>query len=453
MNKNWFQKTLACTLALLLLISLIQAPSVAEASDPLNINADAAILVEAETGKILYEKNSETALGVASMTKMMTEFLLLEAISEGRVSFDQMVSVSDYGHRISQDTSLSNVPLKLDSQYSIKELYESMAIYSANGATITIAEALAGSETNFVKMMNEKAAELGLENYKFVNSTGLNNADLLGQHPQGTGETEENVMSANDTATLAYELLTRYPEVLETASIPKLTFREGIADEQTNMDNWNWMLPSLVYGYEGMDGLKTGTTDFAGASFTGTAKRNDMRFITVVMNAKNASGTSTYQARFEETKKMLDYAFANYSVEEIVPAGFKLNDQETMPVVKGKEDSVGISSESALTAVVKNGEKEMYSPVFTEASDTLTEDGELTAPVEAGDVVGTLQLAYEGEHLGFLTEAGAKSVQTNMITDAGVEKANWFVLSMRAVGGFFGDLWGSIVDGIKGLFS
>ncbi len=119
------------------------------------------------------------------MTKMMTEYLLLEAVEEDRVKWDQEYAVSEYVYNVSQDRSLSNVPLRRDGTYTIQELYEAMTIYSANGATIAIAETIAGSESNFVKMMNDKGNELGLKDFKFVNSSGLNNSDLKGMHTVG----------------------------------------------------------------------------------------------------------------------------------------------------------------------------------------------------------------------------------------------------------------------------
>ncbi|MEI5909674.1 serine hydrolase [Bacillus spongiae] len=455
MKKQWCKKIVAGTLAFFLAFGLFQLPQSASAEEALNINAQAAILVDAKSGKILYEKNSDTALGIASMTKMMTEFLLLEAVEEGRLSFDQKYTVSDYVYKVSQDTSLSNVPLKVGEQYTIQELYEAMAIYSANGATIAIAEKIAGTEANFVKMMNEKAEELGLDNYHFVNSTGLNNADLFGLHPEGTGAEDENTMSAKATATLAFELINQYPEVLETSSIPKKWFRPGIDDEQTEMDNWNFMLPSLVFEYEGIDGIKTGTTDFAGSCFTGTAERNGMRFITVVMDAKPPEGVippDKSKPRFDETRKMLDFAFSNFSVEELVPAGYEVDKQKNMPVVKGKEDKVGVISEAPITAMVRNGEKDKYKPVFTPAKKALNEEGELEAPIKKDQAVGTLTVEYDGEDLGYLTPKAAESITVNMVADKSVEKANWFVLSLRAIGGFFVDVWNSVVSGIKGLF-
>jgi D-alanyl-D-alanine carboxypeptidase (penicillin-binding protein 5/6) len=132
-------------------------PTATKAEESLNLNVDAAILIDAETGKILYEQNADKALGIASMTKMLTEYLLFEAIEDGKITWDQQYSVTDYTYRVSQNRLLSNVPLRQDGSYSIKELYEAMAIYSANAATIGIAETIAGTEENFVKLMNEKA--------------------------------------------------------------------------------------------------------------------------------------------------------------------------------------------------------------------------------------------------------------------------------------------------------
>ena len=188
---------------------VVTQPATTDAEESLNLLVDGAILIDADTGKILYEQNADTALGIASMTKMMTEYLLFEAIEKGQVTWDQQYSVTDYTYKISQDRRLSNVPLRQDGTYTIKELYEAMAIYSANAATIAIAETIAGTETEFVNMMNKKAEEIGLEGYKFVNSTGLNNADLQGMHPQGTGPKDENVMPAKSVAKLAYPFVER----------------------------------------------------------------------------------------------------------------------------------------------------------------------------------------------------------------------------------------------------
>jgi serine-type D-Ala-D-Ala carboxypeptidase (penicillin-binding protein 5/6) len=451
-NKYFYQKLIASSLAVIMFLSLFTGFNRAEAEAALNVNADGAILVDAQTGKVLYEKDADSVLGIASMTKMMTEYIFLEAIENGDVKWDQEYSVSELVYKISQNRALSNVPLRADGKYTVQELYEAMVIYSANAATIALAEVIAGSETNFVKMMNDKAAELGLKDYKFVNSTGLNNKDYLGQHPQGTEATDENVMSARSVAGLALHLINDFPDVLKTASTPKKNFREG-TDDEIKMENWNWMLPSLVYGYEGMDGLKTGTTDFAGYCFAGTALRDGKRYITVVQNAKDSNGNGSYKARFDETRRMMDYAFSNFSVEEIIPKNYQVKGTKTLPVLKGKEDKVKIHTESAINLVVASGEKENYQPVLVLDKDKINKNGELTAPVKKGDKVGYLTIESKtGEMLSFVTDEGQKSIQVDVIAAEDVEKSNWFVLMMRGIGGFFGDLWNGVSSTVKGWF-
>ncbi|MGN7403604.1 serine hydrolase [Cytobacillus praedii] len=448
-----YRKYVASFLVLIMVLGIFPSLNRAHAEDILNINADGAILIEAETGRVLYSKNPDQVLGIASMTKMMTEYLLLEAVKEGRVKWDQEYAVDEYVYKVSQDyPRLSNVPLRRDGKYSIRELYQAMTIYSANGATIAIAETIAGSEANFVKMMNKKAEELGLQDYKFVNSTGLNNSDLKGFHHTGNLE-DENVMSPRATAKLASRLISDFPEILETASTPKMVFREG-TDDRIEMENWNWMLPSLVFGYEGVDGLKTGTTDFAGLCFTGTAERNGTRYITVIMNAKDEKGNNTNKkVRFDETRKMFDYAFGNFSKEELFPENYQVKGKKTLPVTKGKEDKVKIQTKEPITMVVKNGEKENYKPELVLDKKKLNDEGELTAPIKKGEKIGTLTIkAKDGQALSFLTEDGQKNIQVDVVAADDVEKANWFVLMMRGIGSFFGNVWGSISSTVKGWF-
>ncbi|MFK4996572.1 D-alanyl-D-alanine carboxypeptidase family protein [Bacillus sp. N9] len=238
------------------------------------------------------------------MTKMMTEYLMFEAIHDKKISWDQEHTISEFVHNVSIDTRLSNVPLEVGQNYTIRELYEAMAIFSANGATIAIAEAIAGSESAFVKMMNDKAKEIGLDHYHFVNSTGLNNSDLHGKHPEGTGQMRK----------MSCLHVLRQNLRCELWKISR-SFRNGQCTEKEfrnlegQMKNWNLMLPSLEYEYPGVDGLKTGTTSFAGRCFTGTAKRGDFRVITVVMNAKDENGNSSDRGRFGETKKCLIMRF------------------------------------------------------------------------------------------------------------------------------------------------
>ena len=427
---------------LLLLSMFVQMPQ-ASAETDLGLTVDAAILIDAESGKILYEQNADTSLGIASMTKMMTEYLLLDAIKEGTVSWDQQYRVTEYTYKVSQDRALSNVPLRADGTYTIRELYEAMVIYSANAATIAIAETIAGTETEFIKLMNAKAEELGLEGYKFVNSTGLNNANLFGMHPAGTGAADENVMSAKSMAKLAYHLLKDHPEVLETSKIAKKTFREG-TDDAIEMENWNFMLPGLVFEYEGVDGLKTGTTDFAGHCFTGTAKRGDTRLIAVVMKAVDSQGVGSYEARFDATAKLFDYGFGQFKTQELVPANYVVKDQKSIPVTKGKEDSVGIATKDDLSFMVKSSDKDAYT------TKLILDVEELEAEVEEGTVVGKLVVERtEGSDYGFID---GKELSVDVVTTGSVERAGGISLFFQGIGSFFGNLWGSVTGFIGGLF-
>lgn len=431
------------------------------------------ILVDADSGKILYEQNAEVALPPASMTKMMSEYLILEAINNGDISWDDTVPVSDFLAELSHNRSLSNVPMRIDSEYSVEELYESVAIYSANGATMSLTELIAGSEGAFVEKMNEKGSELGmgktlreggeeygldnlteiaaeeLGDFQFVNSTGLPNHLLNGNHPEGTGESDDNYMSAKATATLAYHLVNDYPEVLDTASIAEKYFREG-TDDEILMQNWNWMIEGTQLSdldHQDVDGLKTGHTNAAGYTFTGTAERNGQRLVSVVMGAESEV------ERFNETARLLEWGFDNFSEFEIFPSDLTLDGYETLPVKKGKEEEVTIASTDAISMVIHEDDEEAYSYSVQLDNDLLNEEGELEAPVEPGLVVGQLNIEYHGENEQvFLPGEGQQANSVDIITTGEVERAGWFSLSIRGIGDFFSGVWSSVADTVRGWF-
>lgn len=439
--KRFSTITLVFTMLFALMASQFNPLNAKAEEDTLGLKAEAAIIVDAKSGKILYEKNADKVLGIASMSKMMVEYMVLEAIEDEKISWDQKATISNYVHNLSKAPNLSNVGLTEGEEYTAKELYEAMAVHSGNAATVALAEMLGGSEKNFVKMMNEKAKELGLKDYKFVNTSGLNNKDLLGNHPAGAPN-EENVMTARDMATLAYRIIDDYPEVLETAKMPKLKFRDG--KEYTN---FNWMLPGLIFEYKGVDGLKTGSTDFAGYAHTGTVKRDGQRYITVVMKS------TSKDERFNDTRKLMNYAFQSFGKEKVLAANYEVKDQKTLPVIKGKEDSVKIHTKDPIELVIENGEKENYKPVLVIDKDKLNKDGELTAPVKKGEKVGYISVENkEGKDYGFINSEGEKANRIDVVAAEDVEKSNWFVLSMRAIGGFFGDVWNGASSTVKGWF-
>lgn len=440
------KKTVSGILIFVLLItSFMIQPLTTHAESTLDLNAESAILVDAGTGKVLYAKNADIALPPASMTKMMTEYLVLEAINEGKIDWDTTTQISDYAYKISANELFSGVGLTQDKDYAVRDLYNAMAVFSDNATTIALAELIAGSETEFVKMMNDKAEELGLSEYKFVNSSGLDNDSLGDDMPKGTDPNASNLLSARSAAQLAYHLVNDFPEALEISSQTEVEF------EDYKIENLNWMLPHEAtflqsFHYEGVDGLKTGNTDLAGYTFTGTAERDGTRLITVVMK------TGSKEERFRETAKLLDYGFNNFASEELFPAGHQLEDKGTLPVAKGKEKEVSVSISEGIAIPIQSEEAELYSLEYNIDEEKLNDNGEIVAPIEKGEKLGTATLVYEGEATDHGYIFDQESVVVDVVSDEAVEKANWFMLTLGAIGDFFGNVFTTAVDWIKGLF-
>lgn len=422
----------------------ITQPYTAQAKE-LDVKAESAILVDAETGKILYAKNPDIELPPASMTKMMTEYLVWEAIEAGDIDWETTTQISDYPYSISADDTFSGVGLKQNKDYTVRQLYEAMAINSDNATSIALAELIAGSEGEFVKLMNKKAEEMGMTEYEFVNSSGLDNESLGDNHPKGTDPDASNLMSARSAALLAYHLVNDYPEALEISSIPETEF-----DDQT-IRNWNYMLPHDAsylkqFAYEGVDGLKTGFTDFAGFCFTGTAKRDGNRLISVVMD------TESEEARFQETAKLFDYGFKQFETTELFPEGYQNEDQLTVPVAKGKSKKVEVAIKDAIHLPIQKGDEEKYQLEYHIDKKQLNKDKKLTAPIKKGEKVGTAELTFEGETDHGYLEEGKDKHTVELIATEDVDKKNWFMLVLGAIGSFFANLFSTIVDTVKGWF-
>lgn len=261
----------------------------------IDLEANSVMLIEAETGFVIYQSNSDISLPAASMSKLMSELIILEKIEAGELDWDTEVLISDYAYYISHHPGYASAHLDQDRSYTVRELFQSMAISSANGATIALAEIASGSEDLFVRQMNQRAVELGLNASTFVNSTGLDNEHLGQFFSVGTID-DTNKMSAQDLTTLARHLINHHPTLLEITSQPQY-----VANDREYL-NTNLMLTDFV-PYQGVDGLKTGYTGQAGYGFTGTVKQGDIRLISVVM------GTESIIQRFIETKKLYEQAF------------------------------------------------------------------------------------------------------------------------------------------------
>ncbi|MCC5893885.1 MAG: D-alanyl-D-alanine carboxypeptidase [Alkalibacterium sp.] len=400
-----------------------------------NVEAESAVLIDFETSQILYNQQAEDQRGIASMTKMLVEYILFEEIEAGNLDWDTEVEISDYAHAVSQNYALSNVPLHLSGTYTVQELYESLAIYSANGSTIALAEEIEGSEAAFVDRMRELVESWGITEYQLYNTTGLNNSFLEGNHYPGSEEDDENVMAARDIALVGKRLIEDYPEVLETSSIPTKVFREGTSDA-INMLNWNWMLEGMLHERADVDGLKTGTTGFAGATFTGTAELEGRRLISVVMGA--GDGFTNRAQRFEETSKLFDYGFGEFVLETLIETEMDLGEEHNLTVRNGLQEEVPLVTTDSLAFYLPEGtDLDRYAYTFVPDEEKVNQNGEVEAPISVGESLGQLVIE-NADDFEFLEGEAPESV--NVAAAESIERANVFTVFSTWLREFFGGL-------------
>lgn len=315
------------------------------ADDNFDVAAKHAIAVEASTGKVLYEKDAATPDGIASMTKILTVYLTYKEIDKGNLSWDTKVPISDYAYDLTANSDASNVPMEAR-EYTVEQLVNAAMVASANSAAIALAEQIGGTESKFVDMMQAQLQEWGITDAKLVNASGLNNSYLGDNIYPGSSSTDENTLSARDVAIIAQHLITEYPDVL------KITNQATADFDGSTMNTYNYMLKDMPYERDGVDGLKTGTTELAGASFVATSTENGMRIISVVMNADGWEENDF--ARFEATNKLLDYVKSNYEMTTIIEAGQSYKNSKAK-VKDGKEKTVPVVAAQDLNVVHRIG--------------------------------------------------------------------------------------------------
>ncbi|WP_461224838.1 serine hydrolase [Lacticaseibacillus suihuaensis] len=407
----------------------------ATAASTVSIDASAALAVEAKTGKILFAKNADKQLPIASMTKMLSLYLVLDAIKSGKLSWSDKVAPDQAIYKISQDTALSNVPLRVDGTYSVKELYQASFVYSANAAMMLLGNAVAGSQSKFVDLMSAQLEKWGIKDAHIVNATGLPNSSLTVDRYPGSSADDENTMTAKDVAVVARHLLADFPEVLDTTTIKTATFRAGTSDA-TKMDNYDWMLPGLVAAQKDLpvDGLKTGTTDKAGDCFTGTVEKNGMRIITVVLHANGTAKTR----RFDQTAKLMRATLSSWKLMKVTTAGQPLAGHAAVKVDKGKTATVPLAATKTVSIWVPTGTttKDL---AYNYKVKKLVKANTIEAPVNNGTTVATANIAAKGDDLGYLS--GQTGVKVTVQTAKAAEKANFFVLLFRGIGEFFSNLF------------
>ncbi len=343
----------------------------------LDLKAKSAILMDAASGKILTEKNSHEKLAIASVTKVMSMLLIMEAIDSGRLSFDDMVEVSDNAAGMGG----SQAYLEAGEKFSVSEMMKALAIHSSNDVTVALAEKVSGSEETFVSDMNRKAAELGMKDTQFLDCTGLN---------------DDGYSSAHDVAVMSRELVMKHPKVLQFTGKWQDTFRDGTF----KLDNTN----KLIRFYANTDGLKTGFTNKAGFNLSATTKRNNLRLISVVLGEPDSN------TRFAESRKLLDYGFANYEMVSLDKMGELVGN---ITVKKGTRLQVTAAYGSDTSVLVAKGEKGKI-----EKEVALVP--ELTAPIKKNQKVGEIIYKIDSVEVGrfdlVASEAVSKISFTKLFT-------------------------------------
>lgn len=353
------------------------------ASLDLAASARSAILIDADTGTVLFEKNADEQLPPASITKVMTMLLIMEALDQGVIRLDEMVTVSEYAASMGG----SQIFLEAGEEMSVEDLLKGIALASGNDASVALAEKIAGSETLFVEMMNKRAQELGLKNTHFVNSNGL--------------PAEEHYSSARDIAIMSRELL-KYEEVTRYTGLYQDYLRK-----HTDKPFWLVNTNKLVRFYTGADGLKTGYTSSAKFCLTATAKRDDFRVIAVVLGVPNS------KTRNAEVSQMFDYAFSQFKVHPILAKGETIGSHS---IDKGSVPELEFVADRRMSVLLKKADK-------TDAiRHELQVDEPLQLPIGKGQVVARLNV-YNGD---------VKIAEFPLSSPTDVRKAGWWTLFKRS---------------------
>jgi len=344
-------------------------------------NAKSAILIEASTGEILYQKNANERLAPASMTKIMSLILIMENIENGNLKWNDIVVVS----KNASSMGGSQIFLETNEMMTVEDLVKGICIASGNDATVALAEKIAGTEKAFVKLMNDKAKNLGLKNTNFVNATGL--------------DAEGHYSSAHDMSVMARELV-RHEKILEFSSIYEDYLRKNTAKKF-----WLVNTNRLVKFYSYIDGLKTGYTGNAGYCLTATGKKNDMRLISVVMGEENTDNRTT------DTLAMLDYGFNMYSIDKVISKDDSLGE---VKINLGDEEKVSVRVKNDIT-ILNNNQKEKKNVTYEIKLD------KINAPVKKGDTVGSVKLYEDGRYM--------YSEEITVVNN--IDKANIFKVFIR----------------------
>lgn len=356
-------------------ITRVNAENEKISSDVINLKSQSGIIIEADTGKVLFEKDADTKRAPASMTKIMTMLLIVEELEKGNISLKDEVTISERAASMGG----SQIYLEKGSTATVEELLTTIAVGSANDSAVAMAEKIGGTVENFVVLMNKRAKQLGANNTTFKNPHGL--------------DEEGHETTARDMALIAKEVV-KHDNIIKLSSTYETTIRH-----KNGKSLWLVNTNSLIKFYNGLDGLKTGFTDKAGYCLTGTMKRNDMRLITVVMHAE------TKEDRNTDTINMMEYAYSMYNKKTLVSSENYLGN---MFIDNAKSRKVKYYLEKDVNVIVDKNTREVNYKYDIELDN-------IKAPLKKGDKIGTLKLNYNNEIIDY-----------NLIVKEDVYKSNFF---------------------------
>lgn len=395
------RRFLAPAVALAAALTVLLTPALAAAQDArVSIGSKSAILVEPSTGEILYEKDANVRTPIASVTKIMTMLLVMEALESGKIKLTDKVVTSEHAWSMGG----SQLWLEVGEEMTVEELMRAVAVESCNDAAVALAEHVAGSEPAFVEMMNARAKELGMANTSFINSTGL--PGILADGGSSDSPEADNFSTAYDISLMSRELL-KHSKIHEWLTIWITYLRDG----QNMLTNTN----RLIRFYEGADGLKTGFTTRSKYCLSATAKRGGVRMLAVVL------GADTSNVRFDDARKLLDYGFSRYRSVEVVKKGDSVG---TVRVNRGVQETVGVVAGQDLTVVVpRTGDIKVTHEVRLFSK--------ITAPLAAGQKVGEVVALRDGVEVA----------KVDAVAAADVQRAGTLTLVWRTTGRLLGSIF------------
>lgn len=342
-------------------------------SNVLNLESGSAVLIEQNSGKVLYDHNMHEKLRPASVTKIMTILLIMEAIDSGRLSYDDQIPCSENASSMGG----SQIWLDVRETLSVREMLKAICVVSANDCTVAMAEYLAGSQEAFVEQMNNKAKELGMNDTTFKNCHGI--------------DEDGHLTSAYDIALMSRELLLKHPDITKYTTIWMDTLRDG----KSELVNTN----KLIRNYKGATGLKTGSTSVALYNLSASATRGDLSLIAVIMKAPST------KVRFSEAQKLLDYGFNNFEYKKFAEANEVV---KTVEIQKGTKDSIEVVYENTIGTILKKGDDSNIEQIIN-IPDTIQ------APINKGDKIGEIVYTIDGMELSRVNIIANESAEKNTI--------------------------------------